>query len=129
MRTNIIAAVKTILEDMHLFKQVYETPTDIQKERSFPVAWINLGDETFDLNAVNTTSHFRNLELEITIGVKQDMGKDNINAAIDSIYSTLESNYTLNGTVINSTPIGIITDQGYFYPHALASITFNLLVR
>jgi len=129
VRKSIINAVHNILNDLHIFKKIYDLPTLIEQERSFPVAWINLKGEMFTPAGVQTTNSFRNAELTITIGQKNDRGEDNLNALIDSIYDAIRDNYTLSGTVINLTPTYINTDEGYLFPYALASLTFTLTFR
>ncbi len=129
MRTTIITAIYNILDELHLFKNIYKLPTQIDKERSFPVAWINLKGETFGVEATQTTRNFRNASLDITIGQKNDRGEDNLNALIDTVYDTLRKNYTLSGSVINLVPVDIITDEGYLFPYALASLNFTLTYK
>ncbi len=129
MRVTVINAVYDILNDLNLFKNIYKMPTNIEKERSFPVAWINLKGETFNPDALNTTSNFRNASLDITIGEKNDRGEDNLNSVIDTVYSTIVDNYTLNGAIINLSPLDIVTDEGYLFPYALASLNFRLMYK
>jgi len=129
VRKIIINAVKDVLEESELFKNIYLSPTLIEKERSFPVAWINLGNEYFNPSAVDNKNFYRKLDLEIILGQKQDRGKDNMNPLLDTVFDIFESNYTINGTVINCTPIRITTDDGYLYPYAISSINYELLVR
>lgn len=129
MRTSIISAVYDILDALHTFKAIYKMPTLIEQERSFPVAWINLKGEMFTPSGIQKTNSFRNAELTITIGQKNDRGYDNLNSLIDTIYDTIRKNYTLSGTIINLTPTIITTDEGYLFPYALASLTFTLTYR
>ncbi len=129
MRKTIINAVQTILKDSGLFKNIYLSPTNIQKERSFPVAWINLKNEFFNEDSLTSSNFFRNITLEVILGVKQNYGEDNMNSLLDSVFELLERNYTLDGTIINLTPTQIVTDDGFLVPYAIASITYKLLVR
>lgn len=128
-RTDIIAAVKDILDDTALFKKVYTEPTDIEKERSFPIAWIDLGAETILDGAISSTCYLRNVELEITIGTRHGSTDSNMNILIDTIFDTLKSQFTLGGTAINCSPMNVFTDRGYFHPYALATITYTVSTR
>lgn len=129
MREAIITAVYNILDATHLFKHIYKMPTDVSQERSFPVAWISLKNESFAPDVISSTNYFRHIMLEIMLGKKQDYGENNMDALLDSVFDTIETNYTLGGSVINSFPIAITTDEGYTAPYALAAMDYKLLVR
>ena len=128
-RRNILDAVMTILNDSALFKVVRDTPTNIKKERSLPIAWINLSNEVFPEDSLNCTRVFRYLNLEIMIGCKQDIHEDKLNDLIDDTFDLLQPNYSLNNTVINMKPTSIITDEGLLHPYAMASLNFKLQMR
>ena len=128
-RTNIINEVVEILSDSTIFYKIYKEPTDIEKEKSFPVAWINLGAEDISDGTVSTTNYFRTIDLEITIGSKHNSTSTDMNDLVDVIFDLMKSNYTLGGQSINVTPISIRTDQGYFHPYAFFTINFRILTR
>ena len=48
---------------------------------------------------------------------------------IDTVFELIKDEYTLNGSVINSTPINILNAGGYFHPYSLATLIFKVLVR
>jgi len=129
-RTEIKHAVMQILEETDLFYEVYDEPTSIEKEKSFPVAWVYIGPEYVQSGDISATNYIRSISLEVTIGSKHQSLKDTtMDEIIDTIFNLLKSNYTLKGTAINVTPTGIITDQGYYHPYAFAALTFNVQMR
>ena len=66
-RQDIILAVKQILDDTKLFNKVYTEPTDIEKERSYPIAWISLGAENILDGDISSTCYLRSINLNIDI--------------------------------------------------------------
>jgi len=129
-RYDIKMATKEILESMEIFYKIYTEPTDIEKERSFPIAWIYLGPESVDDGDISYTNYMRNIDMEITVGSKHSsIGDKDTDMLIDKVFETLKSNFTLNGTAINLTPVSVLTDQGYFHPYALASISYTIQMR
>jgi len=129
MRKKIITATKAILDDLEVFKKVHKMPTMIDKERSFPVAWVHLKGEYFQDDSVNTVNNFRHATLDITIGIRCDRGQDNLDDLLDKVYAAIKDNYTLSGTVVNSTPVEIVTDEGYLYPYSLGLISYRIMFR
>lgn len=129
MRATLISSLKNILKDSNLFKVVRKLPTKIEKERTLPIAWVNLGNETFTPDSVNKIRNFRYINLEVLVGVRQMTDEDLLNPLVDSTLQLLADNYTLGGNAINLTPTTILTDNGYLYPYAMASLRFKILVR
>jgi len=118
------------LTDIGIFYKVYKENTDIEKEKSFPIAWVYVGPENISAGDVSTTCYMRTITVEITIGTKhQSIESTDMDNLIDSVFTTLKSNYTINGSAINLTPISIMTDQGFFHPYALATLSFQVLTR
>jgi len=129
-RYDIKVAVKKLLEDLDIFYRIYIEPTDIEKEKSFPIAWIYLGPENTIDGELTKTNYMRSVSLEITIGVKHlSTDSPDMDLLLDKVYNMLKSNYTLNGTVINLTPTNLTTDQGMFHPYSLASLNYTVLIR
>lgn len=128
-RTDLISSVITILEEPGVFYKIYDEPTDIEKERSFPIAWVYLGSEDIGDGDISTTNYFRTINLEVTIGSKHNSTNTSMNDLIDLIFDLMKTHYTLGGEAINVTPISIVTDLGYFHPYALSSINFRVLTR
>ena len=128
-RVEILNAVKELLEDTNLFYKVYTEITDLEKERSFPVAWINLGGEMITDGDISTTCYMRDIDLDITIGTKHKSTDQNMNELLDEIFRLMKDEYTLKGTAINTSPVGITTDRGYFHPYSLATILFKVKTR
>lgn len=128
-RTNLVSAVETILRDTGLFRNIYKEPTDIEKERSFPVAWITVGPEVIQEGEMTSSNYMRVVTLDITIGVKHKTVDTSMNDLVDTIFETMKTEYTLNGAAINLVPIEIMTDRGYFHPYAFASLIFKVWVR
>ena len=128
-RTDLINAVYNILDRTGLFYNIYKEPTDIEKERSFPVAWITIGPEFIQDGELTKTSYLRVVSLDITIGVKHGTIDTNMNDLIDTVFETIKDEYTLEGTAINLLPTEIMTDKGYFHPYSLASLIFKVWTR
>ncbi len=128
-RIEIKSAVVDILTASGLFMKILTEPSDIEKERSYPIVWIYLGDEMILDGAISTTCYMRNITLEITLGAKHLSSDDNMDELIDSVFDLMKSNFTLNGTAINLTPTSVRTDQGYLHPYALAAISFTVTTR
>jgi uncharacterized protein YqgV (UPF0045/DUF77 family) len=128
-RTDIINAVSEILEEADIFYKVYKEPTDIEKERSFPVAWIELGQEYVQDADMTKTCSLRVINLEITIGVKHGTLDTNMNTLIDTVFDLIKSEYTLKNTAINLVPMEVVTDRGYFHPYSFASLIFKVWTR
>ena len=128
-RQDIILAVKSILEDTRFFYNIYTEPSDIEKERSFPVAWVSLGQEVILDGSVSTTNYMRTITLNIDLGVKHKTSDFSMDELIDSVFDLIKDEYTLNGTSINLTPTNINNSGGYFHPYALATLVFQVLTR
>jgi hypothetical protein len=129
-RSDVKLALKEILEDMDIFYKIYMEPTDIEKEKSFPIAWITLGSESIGDGDLSVTCYMRNVSLEITVGSKHTSTSSmDMDELLDRVFETIKSNYTLNGTIINLAPLSIITDRGYYHPYSLASLMFTLQIR
>ena len=128
-RVEIKNAVIALLESTSQFYKVHKEPTDIEKERSFPVAWVYLGPETILDGAISTTCYMREISLEVTIGVNHNNYDNDMDELIDYVFDFMKDEYTLSGTAINLTPTDIRTDQGYFYPYALATLNFMVTTR
>jgi len=129
-RVEIKNAVIQILEESDLFYKVYPEPTNIEKERSFPVAWVNLGHENIYSGEMTKTNYIRSITLEITIGSKHNSLHDTtMDELVDNVFTLLKSNFTLNKTAINLTPTNIITDEGYYHPYSFVALTFIVQMR
>ena len=128
-RVEIKDAVVNLLHNTGKFYKVHKEPTDIEKERSFPVAWVYLGPETVLDGAISTTCYMREISLEVTIGVNHTNFDDDMDELIDFVFDFMKDEYTLSGASINLTPTDIRTDQGYFYPYALATLNFTVTTR
>jgi len=128
-RVDIVNAVYDILDGMDIFNKIYKEPTDIEKEKSFPIAWITLGSESIQDGDITNTCYMRVISLEITLGTKHRSTDQHMNELIDLVFDLIKDEYTLNGTVINLIPTDIMTDKGYFHPYALASINFKVWMR
>ena len=129
-RVDVKDAVKSILEDLSVFYKIYTEPTDVEKEKSFPIAWIYLSGENITDGDISYTNYMRNITLEITVGVKHQSVKSiDLDVLIDRVFEAMKTNYTLTNTVINLTPLSVLTDRGMFHPYAFASLTYELQVR
>jgi len=129
-RTNIKNELVNILEELDIFYKVYKENTDIEKEKSFPIAWIYVGPESINDGEMSTTNYMRSITVDITIGTRHQSTADtDMDNLIDLVFDTLKSNYTINGEAINLTPLSIMTDQGFFHPYALATLSFQVLTR
>ncbi len=128
-RVDIRNAVISILENTGKFYKVHKEPTDIEKERSFPVAWVNLSSEMILDGAISTTCYMRQVGLEISLGVKHGTPDTDLGELIDYTFNFIKDEFTLNGTAINVTPVDIVTDRGYFHPYAIASLNFLVTTR
>jgi len=129
-RTKIKDELVNILTDLGVFYKVYKENTDIEKEKSFPIAWIYVGPENISAGDVSQTCYMRNITVDITIGTKhQSIDSTLLDDLIDLVFDTMKANYTINRTAINLTPLSIMTDQGYFHPYALATLSYNVQTR
>ena len=128
-RTEILDGLYELLDSSGLFYKVYKEPTDIERERSFPVCWLNVGSESIFDGTISTTNYMREVHIEVTIGTKHRTTDQNMNELIDQVFELVKNRYTLNGKVINVSPTAIYTDRGYFHPYALASLNFEVWIR
>jgi len=128
-RQDIILAVKEILNDTNLFKKIYTEPTDIENERSFPIAWISLGSENISEGSVSTTNYLRTITLNIDLGTRHHTTDFSMDELIDTIFDLIKDNYTLKGTIINLNPTNIMNSGGHFHPYSLATLVFTALTR
>jgi len=128
-RVGVINACKAVLEETKLFKKIYTEPTDIEKERSFPVAWVSLGAESILNGEISSTNYMRSITLNVDIGTKHYTSDTNMDELIDTIFDILRSQYTLNGAAINVSPVTIQNSGGYFHPYAIATLVFNVVIR
>ena len=129
-RTNIKSALVDILEELGIFYKIYKENTDIEKEKSFPIAWVYVGPESISDGEMSQTCYMRSITVEVTIGTKhQSIESTDMDNLIDLVFNTVKTNYTLNGEAINLTPLSIMTDQGFFHPYALATLSFQVLTR
>jgi len=129
-RYNLKLELKKILEELDIFYKIYLEPTDVEKEKSFPIAWIQLGSESIGDGDVSASCYMRNISLEIAIGSKHTSTfKPDMDDLLDKVFDALKTNYTINKTVINLIPQTIVTDRGYFHPYSLASLIFTVQIR
>ena len=128
-RSSIILELETILNNSGYFKKVYTALTDINKENSFPIAWILLGNEGIGSEGNTIDISGRIISGYIRLGVKQNRGKDEINPLIDNIYSLLKDNNTLNDSCLKCEIKSITTSEGLLYPYEVAEIVLNILIR
>ena len=128
-RASIKDAVIKILTVSGLFMKILDEPSDVEKERSYPVAWVYLGDEYIRDGCISTTNYMREINLEITIGALHKTTDDNMDTLIDAVFELMRSQFTLQGTAINLTPVDVRTDQGYLHPYALAALNFVVTTR
>lgn len=126
-RADIVSNMKQILEGITELKIVRTSQTDITKENSFPIAWVLLEDETFPSESLQ--KNFRQMNMIVRICVKQNIGDDVLNPLLDKIIGVLETNYTINGTVINSNILRLETDYGLLYPYAVVDFIMELLTK
>lgn len=126
-RGDILKELKTIFESSNIFVKVYTAQTDYTKEKSFPICWLLLGDETSEDASLSTK--FRKPSLTIRAMTKNNLGEDSLNDLLDSIISLMDSNYTINNTVINSDFKFIVTDEGVLFPIAAADVSYELMMR
>lgn len=128
-RTTIMSAIKTILDNSGYFKTVYTAQTDINKENSFPIAWVLLGNEGIGNKGNNINKSGRSITAFVRLGVKQSRGVDSINPLIDNVYDTLDANNTLNDSCLSCSIVEITTSEGLLYPYEVAEIVLDILIR
>lgn len=133
MRIQVLEGLKTKLEELEVFKQIYLKQTDWRTVPETPVAWLLIPEQDFGHNTITGSSRTSlratmMIIIRLYCSIDPDEPESEIDKLIDSVIDIILEDNRIGGICRDSNVISVNTDNGILGTFAMGDVVIEVQI-